>query len=98
MAETVQVSVADAKKRFSELLGRVAYGDVTVVVTRRGRPVARLVRPDASTAPLSSVKGWLEDDDPLFAELARIERDRARQKPRPTAPRSSRRASGRGRR
>ena len=31
-----EVSVATAKNHFSELLGRVAYGGETVLITRRG--------------------------------------------------------------
>ena len=46
------VSVAEAKARFSEILGHVEEGD-EVVITRRGRPVARLA---ALTKPLKSVK------------------------------------------
>ena len=37
------VSVADAKREFSDLLGRVAYGRETIIITRRGRPMAKLV-------------------------------------------------------
>lgn len=36
------LGVCDARKRFSELLNRVARGE-TIVITRRGAPVARLV-------------------------------------------------------
>lgn len=38
------LNVADAKRRFSELLDRVARGE-RFVVTRRGRPTAVLVPP-----------------------------------------------------
>ncbi|MFQ5792907.1 MAG: type II toxin-antitoxin system Phd/YefM family antitoxin, partial [Acidobacteriota bacterium] len=37
------VNVADAKRQFSDLLGKVAYGRETIVITRRGRPMAKLV-------------------------------------------------------
>jgi antitoxin (DNA-binding transcriptional repressor) of toxin-antitoxin stability system len=36
-----EVSVADAKNRLSELLGRVAYGGANVLITRRGRTGSR---------------------------------------------------------
>ena len=36
------VSIAEAKARFSELVDRAAAGE-TVRITRRGKPVARLV-------------------------------------------------------
>ncbi len=35
------VSAADANRRFSEILGRAANGE-TVIITRRGEPVAQL--------------------------------------------------------
>ena len=51
------LSVADAKRRFSELLDRVARGE-RIVVTRRGKPAVALVPPadlppDAPTKPLT---------------------------------------------
>jgi len=51
---TEEVSVADAKRRFSELIERVGRGD-RFVVTRRGKPVLALV-------PLDDVQ--VEDDQP----------------------------------
>ena len=41
-----RVNVAEAKRRFSDLLGRVAYGKERVTITRRGRPMAILIPPD----------------------------------------------------
>lgn len=68
---TESVNVAEAKRRFSELLGRVAYGGATLLITRRGRPMAKLVPPHAGVEPkrLSEVAGWLDDDDPFFAGI-----------------------------
>jgi prevent-host-death family protein len=40
------LNVAEAKKQFSDLLGRVAYGGETILITRRGKPMAKLVPPD----------------------------------------------------
>ena len=37
-----KINLADAKARLSELVDRVAAGD-TIDITRRGRPVARLI-------------------------------------------------------
>jgi len=37
------ISVADAKKHFSELLGKVAHGKEQILITKRGKPMARLV-------------------------------------------------------
>jgi len=42
----ISLNVAEAKKQFSDLLGRVAFGGETVVITRRGKPMAKLVPPD----------------------------------------------------
>jgi prevent-host-death family protein len=44
MSSSRSMNVADAKRRFSELLDRVAGGE-RFVVTRRGRPAAALVPP-----------------------------------------------------
>lgn len=41
MAE--KISVAKAKSRFSELLGRVCYAHERFVIERKGKPVAALV-------------------------------------------------------
>lgn len=63
------VGVAEAKKRLSDLLGRVAYGGETVVITRRGRAMARLVPPAAESEGLATVRGWLDEDDQLFTSI-----------------------------
>ena len=78
------VNVAEAKRRFSDLLGRVAYGGETVVIMRRGRPMAKLV-PTGETeegAGLDAVLGWLEEDDPFFTRVAAIVAARSRHRPR----------------
>lgn len=78
------VNVAEAKRRFSDLLGRVAYGGETVVITRRGRPMAKLVphRGTDEDESLAAVRGWLADDDPFFNRIDSIVADRARHRPR----------------
>lgn len=38
-----RVNVAEAKQHLSDLLGRVAYGKETITITRRGKPMAKLV-------------------------------------------------------
>ncbi len=65
------LNVAEAKKRLSDLLGRVAYGGETILITRRGKPMAKLVPVDAPTEAehLDQVEGWLEDGDPFFAAV-----------------------------
>jgi prevent-host-death family protein len=78
------VNVAEAKKRFSDLLGRVAYGGETVLITRRGRPMARLVPPGPADAGegLAEVRGWLEDTDAFFDRVDQAVAARARHRPR----------------
>ena len=78
------VNVAEAKRRLSDLLGRVAYGGESVLITRRGRPMARLVPPEPAEAGegLAGVRGWLEDQDPFFDHVDRAVAARARHRPR----------------
>ena len=76
------INLAEAKRRFSDLVGRVAYGGEEIVIARRGRPVARLVPLRPAAPHLATVAGWLPDDDPLFAALDRIAAERGRHVPR----------------
>ena len=76
------VNVAEAKKHFSELLGRVAFGKKHILITKRGKPMARLVPADQTHMHLSDAKGWLEDDDPFFDAIDRIIQDRSKHAPR----------------
>lgn len=77
-------NVAEAKRHLSELLGRVAYGGETILITRRGKPMAKLIPPDAGdeSAHLGNVQGWLDDDDAFFAAIDEIVEDRFDHKPR----------------
>jgi prevent-host-death family protein len=83
-ATAESVNVAEAKRRFSDLLGRVAYGGETVLITRRGRPMARLVPPEPRGANegLAGVRGWLEDEDPFFDRIDEVAAARSRHRPR----------------
>lgn len=72
-ARKARVNVAEAKRSFSELLGRVAYGHESITILKRGRPMARLVPVDPQARrPLADFKGWLSDDDPFFEAMDRI--------------------------
>jgi prevent-host-death family protein len=73
-------SVAEAKKHFSELLSRVAYGNERIIIAKRGKPLAMLIPPAAEPGPdhLSKVEGWLENNDPFFKILKQVVK--ARQK------------------
>src|SRR5512139_2854859 len=79
-----QISVADAKKHLSELLGRVTYGGERIVISKRGRPMAILVPPIQAKAErsLREIEGWLEEDDPFFEIMGQIVRSRAEHPPR----------------
>ncbi len=78
------VGVAEAKKQFSTLLGRVAYGGERIVISKRGKPMAILIPADEDTAErhLGEIDGWLEDDDPFFSIVDEIAKDRGKHKPR----------------
>jgi prevent-host-death family protein len=81
-------NVADAKRQFADLLGRVAYGGETITITRRGKPMARLVPVDADTAAphIADARGWLEDGDPFFTTIDTIVADRETHHPRALRP------------
>lgn len=78
-----RLNVAEAKRRFSDLLGRVAYGGETILITRRGRPMAKLV-PVGREEPghLAEVCGWLDDQDPFFSEVEAAVASRRKHLPR----------------
>jgi len=80
-----QINVAEAKRQFSDLLGRVAYRGETVVITRRGKPMAKLVPPafQEDAGHLGNVKGWLDAECPYFTTLDEIVAARARSPPPP---------------
>jgi prevent-host-death family protein len=90
---TEVVSVADAKRRFSELIERVGRGE-RFVVTRRGKPVLGFVSPAEMPADeeqpkkrgLMAVWGILdgvEGADEWYEEMQRIVADRKNQRARP---------------
>ncbi len=78
----VTVNIAKAKKHFSELLGLVAFGKKHILITKRGKPMARLVPADEIDTHLGNAKGWLEDDDPFFEAMDRIKQERSKHVPR----------------
>lgn len=90
MTETM--SVSDAKRRFSELIDRVARGE-QFVVARRGKPAMALVGPDRLLEPESERPGgvlslvglfgdWEGFDDEMTAVVALRSRVRDRDAPR----------------
>ena len=88
------VSVAEARRRLSELLGRVRYGGETVVITRRGKPMAKLVPLDdpSGTRGLADVQGWLSDGDPFLDAVDELVQARAEHRPRADRRSRSRRS------
>jgi len=76
------INLAEAKKHFSELIGKVAYGNERILITKRGRPMARLIPAEQPTRHLGDVKGWLDEDDPFFDEINQIVQARKKHTPR----------------
>jgi len=76
------VSVAEAKRRLSDLLGRVAYGHVRITIARRGKPMAVLSPVDESSQGLGGVKGWLSAKDPFLRHVRKAIKGRKRLSPR----------------
>lgn len=71
------VSVAEAKKHLSDILGKVGYGGETFIIARRGKPVAKLVPVEnKSEQRLANIKGWLDNDDEFFRVIERIVQNR----------------------
>lgn len=86
------ISVADAKKHLSELLGRILYGGEAFVIARRGRPIARLGPLDEpATRHLADAKGWLRGGDELFSILDQIVAERPKHTPRAARAKKTRR-------
>ncbi len=54
------------KARCLALLDEVARSRTTVLVTKHGKPVARLVPIDSEVAPTQGSVTLLEDDDEMF--------------------------------
>lgn len=88
MAEAL--GVADAKRRFSELLDRVSRGE-RFVIHRRGRPAVALVPPgevdtEAAGGPylgLAAMAGALADWETIEEDMAEVVRARRRSRDRP---------------
>jgi prevent-host-death family protein len=85
---TTYISVADAKRRFADVLGAVRYRGERFVIERNGTPMAALVPLDDERAPRKE-GGFLAlvgvfDDAPQFADaIADAVKARGKQRPRP---------------
>jgi prevent-host-death family protein len=77
-------SIAETKANLSELVAEVAYTGQSIVITKRGRPMAKLVPVnEKETAHLSDIEGWLDNDDPFFDLIDEIVEERQQHHPRP---------------
>jgi len=76
------VSIVEAKKHFSNLIGRVAYGKEEIVITKKGKPMALLSPVKENNKHLSQAKGWLEEGDPFFRIIESIIENRNAHTPR----------------
>lgn len=76
------INVAEVKKHLSEILGRVAYGKKQILITKRGKPMARLIPVEGNEQHLGDVHGWLDDDDPFFDNIDHIVKGRSKHIPR----------------
>jgi prevent-host-death family protein len=87
----VRVNVAEAKRHFSELLGRVAYGKEIITITRRGKPMAKLVPigTDEDVLHMADIQGWLDEDDAFFTTLETIVAQRQTHPARVLAPKET---------
>jgi prevent-host-death family protein len=77
-------SVVEAKKHFSEILGRVSYRGERVLISKRGKALAMII-PATGEPPedhLGKSQGWLEDNDPFFDFVEQIVQERERHVPR----------------
>jgi len=81
---TKEVSVAEAKKHLSDLLGRVAYRGERITISKRGKPMAVLVPTSEVRGQkgIKEIRGWLEPSDPFFKVIGRIISDREKHIPR----------------
>jgi prevent-host-death family protein len=81
-------SIAEAKEQFSDLVGRVVRDGETILITREGRAVAKLVPAAVQTRPEhpANVEGWLDDDDPFFTAIDEIVEARFQHRPRSVRP------------
>ena len=77
-------SIVEAKKHFSEILGRVAYRGERILILKRGKPLAMIVPSTGEPAEdhLSKVQGWLENSDPFFNAVDQIIQKREKHVPR----------------
>jgi prevent-host-death family protein len=57
-----KISAADARKRFADIINRVAFGQESFVLTRRGQPLAAIVSMD-DLMLLQEIEEQMDIDD-----------------------------------
>jgi prevent-host-death family protein len=67
----LQVGIREAKARLSALVGRARRGE-SVILTDRGRPVARLVAVESEELPLEDRLHLLEAEGLISAKAAEV--------------------------
>jgi len=77
-----RLNLAEAKKYFSEVIGGVVHAGKTVVIMKRGRPVAKIIPINPSGNGLVDSKGWLDSGDAFFDSIEKIVNDRGSHFPR----------------
>jgi prevent-host-death family protein len=65
----VKVAATEFKAKCLELMDRVAEGRESYVITKRGKPVARLV--PAEPTPKTSILGWLRGRATITGDVVR---------------------------
>jgi len=70
------VSIANAKKGFSSLLSGVFFRKESIIITKRGKPIAKLVPIEEEGQKLIEAQGWLDNEDPFFKTMTNIVEDR----------------------
>ena len=85
--KTTSVSVVEAKQNLSDLLRRVADGKEVITITRRGKPIAKVVPVglEASQPHIADAQGWLEEGDTYFKVIEKLVTDRLKHVPRALA-------------
>ena len=77
-----EINVTKAKKHFSEILSRIAYGKEQILITKRGKPMARLIPAESPEMRLCEAQGWLKNEAPFFETMERIVHERSMHTPR----------------
>ena len=91
-----EINVAEAKKRFSEVMGTVVYGEDEYIITRRGKPMVAIIKPEylglihiqskeQGKKGLIQIVGKFEDSQKFVEEVERIYSLRGRLKDREVA-------------